>query len=121
MNTKSLNLYKEQLLALRARLRGDVNQMAGIVLEKALMQTNGKTSAMPIAMADVVTDNFEQDFTLGLMQNKDRILRQIEESLERIEDGVYGICEKCNAKIPSARLNAIPYAILCVKCASQRE
>ncbi len=121
MNAEDLKPYKEKLAALRARLRGDVSQMTGAVLEKTLTQANGDLSAMPIHMADVGTENFEREFTFTLMKSKDRILEQIEEALERIEDGVYGACEKCNARIPVARLNAIPYAILCVKCASRFE
>jgi RNA polymerase-binding transcription factor DksA len=41
--------------------------------------------------------------------------------LERIEDGTYGDCEECGAKITKARLRAIPYAAMCVKCASESE
>jgi len=121
MNAEDSKPYKERLLALRARLRGDVSQMADAVLEKTLMQASGDLSAMPIHMADIGTDNFEREFTLTLMESKDEALERIEEALERIEDGVYGVCENCDAKIPKARLNAIPYAILCVKCASRLE
>ena len=55
------------------------------------------------------------------MESKDRTLDQIEEALERMEDGTYGVCEKCEREIPKARLNAIPYTILCVQCASRLE
>jgi len=121
MNTRDSKPYKERLLALRARLRGDVGQMADAVLEKTLMQANGDLSSMPIHMADIGTDNFEREFTLTLMEREDRTLEQIEGALERIEDGIYGMCESCDAKIPKTRLNAIPYAILCVRCAARRE
>lgn len=121
MNAQDSKPYKERLVALRARLRGDVNQMAGGVLEKTLMEANGDLSAMPIHMADIGTDNFEREFTLTLMESKDRTFEQIEEALERIEDGIYGVCEKCEAKIRKARLNAIPYTIHCVRCASRLE
>jgi hypothetical protein len=67
------------------------------------------------------TDNFEREFTLSLVESEEDTLGRIEASLERIEDGTYGDCGECGAKIPKARLNAIPYAILCVKCASQSE
>jgi DnaK suppressor protein len=76
---------------------------------------------MPIHMADLGTDAFEQEFTLSLMKNEEETLGRIEASLERIEDGTYGSCEECGAKIPKARLGAIPYVALCVKCASQSE
>ena len=121
MKDTDLKVHKERLLVLRARLRGDVSQMADGVLEKTLMQANGDLSAMPIHMADIGSDNFEREFTLTLMESKDRTLEQIEEALERMEDGIYGVCDKCHVKIPRARLNAIPYTILCVGCASRLE
>ncbi len=121
MNAEALKPYKARLVALRARLRGDVSQMTDAVLEKTLMQANGDLSAVPIHMADIGTDNFEREFTLTLMESKDRTLEEIEEALERIEDGSYGVCEKCEGRIPKARLNAIPYATRCVKCASRLE
>ena len=121
MNAEDSKPYKERLLALRAQLRGDVSQMADAALEKTLMQASGDLSSMPIHMADIGTDNFEREFTLTLMESKDQTLGQIEGALERIEDGVYGVCEECDSKIPKARLNAIPYTILCMKCASRLE
>jgi len=121
MKRADIKLYKRRILALRSRLRGDVDQMADAVLEKTLSEANGGLSVMPIHMADIGTDNFEREFTLSLMESKDQTLDQIEEALERMEDGTYGVCEKCERKIPKARLNAIPYTILCVQCASRLE
>ena len=48
-------------------------------------------------------------------------LEAIELALERIEDGTYGQCDECGIKIPKARLNALPYAPTCVKCAEELE
>ena len=121
MKTTELKTYKERLLSLRARLRGDVSQMADATLKKRRSEANGDLSSMPIHMADIGTDNFEQEFTLSLMQTEEETLDLIEGSLERIEEGTYGQCEECGVKIPKTRLNAIPYASLCVKCATQRE
>ena len=95
--------------------------MADAALKKNRNQANGDLSSMPIHMADIGSDNFEQEFTLSLMQNEEGTLDLIETALERIEDGVYGQCEQCGVKIPKARLNAIPYTTFCVKCASQLE
>jgi DnaK suppressor protein len=121
MKTEDLKLYKERLLALRARLRGDVDQMAGPIFQKPLAQATGDLSVMPIHMADIGSDNFEREFTLRLMESKDQTLDQIEEALQRVEDGTYGVCGKCEGKIPKTRLDAIPYTIFCVKCASRLE
>lgn len=121
MNKTDVKTYKERLLTLRARLRGDVNKMADGALRKSRSQASGDLSSMPIHMADIGTDNFEQEFTLSLMQNEGETLAMIEVALERVEDGTYGQCEQCGARIPKARLNAIPYATMCVKCASELE
>lgn len=121
MKKTDMTTYKERLLSLRARLRGDVNQMADATLKKSRSEANGDLSSMPIHMADIGSDNFEQEFTLSLMESEEDTLEQIEASLERIEDGTYGQCDECGVKIPKTRLNAIPYATLCVKCASQQE
>ena len=121
MKKTDLRAYKDRLLLLRARLRGDVSQMADATLKKNRSEANGDLSSMPIHMADIGTDNFEQEFTLSLMQSEEETLDHIETSLERIEDGTYGQCEECGVRIPKTRLNAIPYASLCVKCASELE
>lgn len=116
-----LKAYKERLLTLRLRLRGDVSQMANAALKKNRTESNGDLSSMPIHMADLGSDNFEQEFTLSLMETEEGTLGRIEAALERIEDGTYGVCEECGVKIPKQRLNAIPFAAMCVKCASQYE
>ena len=121
MNRAELSVYKERLLALRARLRGDVTQLADAALKKSRSEANGDLSSMPIHMADIGSDNFEQEFTLTLMESEGVALEKIEASLERLRDGTYGLCEECGVKIPKSRLNAIPYATLCIKCASQQE
>ncbi len=121
MKKAEMKAYKEQLLALRARLRGDVTAMANAALRKTRSEANGDLSSMPIHMADLGSDNFEQEFTISLMQTEEGTLSAIEAALERVEDGTYGQCEECGVSIPKTRLNAIPYAPLCVKCASAQE
>lgn len=121
MKKSEMRVYKERLLELRARLRGDVSAMANAALNKTRSEASGDLSSMPIHMADVGSDNFEQEFTLSLMENDEETLERIEAALERIEDGVYGSCIECGGRIPKTRLNAIPYTPYCVKCASALE
>jgi len=121
MKKAETRVYKERLIVLRARLRGDVNGLVDAALRKPRSEASGDLSSMPIHMADVGSDNFEQEFTLSLMQNGGDTLEQIEAALERIESGTYGACLECGARIPKTRLNAIPYTPHCVKCASQLE
>ncbi len=113
-----LQTYKNILLSLRSRLRGDVNTLADSALRKG--RTEGQTS-MPIHMADVGTENFEQEFSLNLMENDEEKLQVVEAALERISQGVYGLCVECEARIPKMRLNAIPFTPHCIKCASRLE
>lgn len=119
MKKLEMREYKRSLLDLRARLVGDVNGMADAALKKTRSESSGDLSSMPIHMADLGTDNFEQEFTLSLMQNEEEALGEIESALERIEEGTYGACVECSGVIPKTRLQAIPYTPHCVKCASK--
>jgi RNA polymerase-binding transcription factor DksA len=113
-----LQPYKELLIRMRARLRGDVTAMADATLKRTRTESSGDLSSMPIHMADIGSDNFEQEFTISLMQNDEGVLDQIEGALERIEAGTYGACVECGARIPKTRLNALPFTPHCIKCAS---
>jgi DnaK suppressor protein len=117
MKKAELKQYKNRLLALRSRLQGDVSQLA----DTALKTKSGDSSSMPIHMADVGTDNFDQDFAISLMQNEEETLLLIAEALERIEEGTYGDCVECTKAIPKMRLEAIPFTPLCVACATKLE
>jgi RNA polymerase-binding transcription factor DksA len=121
MKKSEMNDYKELLLALRARLRGDVSQLADEALKRNRQEASGDLSTMPIHMADIGSDNFEQDFTLTLLESEEITLQQIELALSRIADGSYGTCMNCGEAIPKARLQAIPYALRCVSCARKEE
>ena len=94
---------------MRARLRGDVNALADSALQKTRSEASGDLSSMPIHMADIGSDNYEQEFTLNMMQNEEDTLAMIEAALERIEGGTYGVCEVCEYVIKKSRLNPIPY------------
>lgn len=109
--------FKEKLVELRARLRGDVTTMANATLKRTRTEASGDLSSMPIHMADIGSDNFDQEFTLSLMENDEGTLGLIEDALERIEAGTYGACVECGSRIPKTRLNAIPYTPYCIKCA----
>ncbi|MCH2126174.1 MAG: TraR/DksA C4-type zinc finger protein [Pirellulaceae bacterium] len=121
MKKAEMKVYKERLLMIRGRMRGDIHAMANAALRKTRSESSGDLSSMPTHMADVGSDNFEQEFTLSLLENDEETVEKIEFALERIEDGVYGSCIECEGKIPKTRLNAIPYTSYCVKCASKLE
>ena len=116
-----LENFKERLLVIRAQLRGNVITMTDAALNKNRMEASGDLSAMPIHMADIGSDNFEQEQTLSFMQSEHGLLEKVDEALTRMKGGKFGICEGCECWIPRARLNAIPYAAKCVTCAASDE
>jgi len=121
VSKKALETYRKSLLARREQLLGDVNQMADEALGKSRLVANGDVSVMPTHMADVATDAYEQEFTLELMANERQELKQIDQALDRMTRGEFGVCEKCGARISQARLRALPQAGQCIGCKRQME
>jgi len=120
MKKTDLLAYREKLHAIRARLRGDVTTMAEVALRKSGIE-GSDSNAMPIHMAELGSDNFEQEFTLGLMEAEEDTLVLIDSALGRIAEASYGRCIQCEGAISKARLNAIPYTPVCIKCAEEQE
>jgi RNA polymerase-binding transcription factor DksA len=113
LNRKQLDQYRDLLITKRSQLIGDLSALE----EQALQSGGGNASHMPIHMADIGTDTYDQDFMLGLAETERRGLREIDEALRRIEDGTYGICQLTGKPIPKARLNAKPWAKYTVEAA----
>ena len=113
LSRKELNEYRELLLHKRRQLVGDLHAME----DQALRSGGGNLSHMPIHMADIGTDTFDQDFTLSLAENERQQLREIDAALQRIEDMSYGVCQMTGKPIPKARLEAKPWAKYTVEAA----
>ena len=112
---------RDILMRRRALLMGDVHQMQDTTLGKSAATGSGDLSTVPYHMADVGTDNFDHEFTLGLIENEEEELREVDAALDRIEKGVFGLCESCSKPIPKSRLKIIPYARLCIECKKDEE
>ena len=97
---------------MRARLRGDVSTMADAALRKTRSEASGDLSSMPIHMADIGSDAYEQEFTLSLMASEEGTLELVEQALDRIRSKTFGTCEECGGVISKKRLEAIPFAAL---------
>ena len=109
--------FKALLLAKRNEILTNVI----CIEDETLRKTRTDLSSMPFHMADLGTDNYELENTLGLMDSERKLLAEIEDALGRTENGSYGICEGNNEPISKARLNAIPWARYCVVCANLSE
>ncbi len=118
MTRTELKTFENSLRALQARLRGDVSHLTSEALRTG---GNGDFGGTPpsasMHLADVGSDNFEQEFTFSLLKNQEDALLEISDALERIRQGTFGRCEECKCVIPKARLQALPYTRHCVACA----
>ena len=117
LTTAELQNFKSMLLIKKAEILSDVMNME----VEALRKERSDLSNMPIHMADIGTDKFDQQFTLGLVDSERKLLKEIDSALNRIDDGTYGICQGSGKEIPLARLEAIPWARYCVEHANLRE
>jgi RNA polymerase-binding transcription factor DksA len=117
MTKPEVDSFRQTLLSLRSRLTGDVSHLADEALRAMGGEASGSLSNAPLHMADLGTDNFEQEFTLSLLQTQEQALEEITHALDRIDRGTYGRCEECNSAIPKARLQALPHTRHCVACA----
>jgi len=113
--------FKQTLLEKRREIIGNVNEMKDEALKKSRLDATGDLSSMPIHMADIGTDNYEQEFALDLMDGERKLLQEIDDALQRIEQGTYGICKATGKPIARARLKAQPWARYCVEYARMLE
>jgi len=113
LSKKDLAQFRQLLLTKRVELIGDMSTLQKQALSENRRDAAGDLSSMPIHMADLGTDNYEKEFTLGLIEGERALLREIDEALRRIEDGTYGICEATGKPIGKARLRARPWAKFC--------
>lgn len=116
MKKTELKKFKKMLIEKRQLLADDIRRMEEECCNTSRRDASGDLSHMPIHMADVAADNYEQEITLGLIEMEEREIREIDAALRRIEEGDYGVCEACDIDIKVARLKAIPNARLCIKC-----
>jgi RNA polymerase-binding transcription factor DksA len=121
LRKEDLVSYRQVLLTLRSRLRGDLDQMTDEALRRDMTGGTGNLSNVPLHLADLGTDNYDQEFTLGLIENEQGTLELINEALERMEKGTFGHCTECRDPIAKSRLQAIPYARHCIRCARKLE
>lgn len=121
LSDAELQHFRELLIAKRNELIGNVNTMESEALRKTRSEGSGDLSMMPIHMADIGTDNYEQEFTLGLIANEREMLRDIDDALKRIEKRTFGICEATHKPISKARLKIKPWARFCLEYKRSQE
>ena len=120
-STADKKMFRALLLERREDILSDVKHLENDSLGKSRKDASGDLSAMPYHMADLATDNYEQEFALSLLQSEDTELRAVGEALQRLEAGTYGVCPECDKPIRKSRLKALPHATMCIECKRLQE
>ncbi|MCG3176368.1 MAG: RNA polymerase-binding transcription factor DksA [Candidatus Omnitrophica bacterium] len=120
MDKKELKAYKELLLKRKSELERGIEHISQDNL-KTSKEASGDLSSYSLHMADMASDNYDREFSLGLADKERGTLNRIETALEKIEGGSFGECEACGKKISKVRLKVVPYAELCVPCQEAQE
>src|SRR5262245_13734962 len=107
MNMRQILIKRRD--ALRQALAGDLS-----LLKELRAQTAGD-------LVDAALDSAQDEISSQLAEVESRELASVENALERMRAGQYGVCEGCSCKIPMARLNALPYATYCINCQREAE
>jgi len=118
---KELSAFKQIILKRKEEVNDEIKHISDDTLKKSQKDASGDISGYTYHMADVATDNYDREFSLGLASNDRKSLYELNDALKKVEDGTFGICEECKHLITKARLKALPHARLCVKCQEKRE
>jgi DnaK suppressor protein len=81
----------------------------------------GEETAYDNHLADTATETYNRELDYSLEENSEHFLAEIDAALQRIENGTYGTCTNCGKQIPEERLEALPWATLCIDCQRDRE
>ena len=118
---KELKEFKKLVLKQQESIVDDIKHISEDTLKKSQKDASGDISGYTYHMADVATDNYDREFSLGLASHDRKMLYDFDDALKKIEEGTFGICEDCKILISKTRLKALPQARLCVKCKEKRE
>ena len=121
MNKKDFEFFKHLLLKKRKELTDQMDFIKEVEMETTLKEATGDHSSYSFHMADQGTDAEEREKNFYYVQRDGRLLYHIEQALERIEKGEFGLCVGCKKPIDFDRLEAVPHARLCIKCKSGEE
>jgi RNA polymerase-binding protein DksA len=87
----------------------------------SIRDETGEDAVYDNHLADTATETYDRELDYTLEENSEHVLAEIEAALKRIEEGTYGICTNCARQIVPERLEARPWATLCIDCQRVRE
>ena len=120
-NKKELAEFKKIILKRKEEILDDIKHISEDTLKKSPKEASGDISGYTFHMADVATDTYDREFSMGIASNDRKFLYELDDALKKIEEGTFGVCEDCKSLISKTRLKAVPQARHCVKCQEKRE
>ena len=102
--------FHRMLLEIRQRIGDRVQSHSKETLTQSTRESSGDLSSYSLHLADAGTDSWDRDFGINLLSSEHDLIFEVDEALERIQRGTYGICELTGEPIPQERLRAIPWA-----------
>ena len=121
MNKKDTKHFKNLLLKKHKELMNQMEFIKEAEMKSTTKEASGDHSSYAFHMADQGTDTMEKEKNFFYAQRDGRLLYHIDKALERIERGVFGMCDACSEPISRERLEAVPHARLCIRCKSSEE
>jgi len=118
---KTLLEFKKLVIKKKEEISDEIKHISDDTLKKSQKDASGDISGYTYHMADVATDNYDREFSLGIASSERQFLYELDDAMKRIDEGTFGLCEDCKSLISKTRLRAIPQARLCVKCQEKRE
>lgn len=121
MDPKDLQIIKEMLLEKRKELIGQMNFIKETERDASTRESSGDNSGYAYHLADQGTDSMEREKNFLYAQRDGEALHSVDQALERIENGTYGMCETCQQPINTERLKYIPETRMCIACKAKEE
>jgi DnaK suppressor protein len=120
MSAIDTDRFRETLLEERRRVEAALQNLHDET-RGSLYDDAGEETAFDNHLADTATETYDRELDYTLEENAEHVLGEIDAALKRIEDGTYGTCTNCGERIPEERLEALPWATLCIDCQRERE
>jgi DnaK suppressor protein len=118
---KELAEFKKLLIKRKDEILEQINHISEDTLKKSQKEASGDISGYTYHMADVATDTYDREFSMGLASNERQLLYEFDDAMKKIDEGGFGLCEGCKRLISKSRLKAVPYARMCIKCQEKNE
>ena len=121
LTKKDAEYFKKLIMQTKEKVLDEIKHISDDTLKKSQRDAAGDISGYTYHMADVASDAYDREFSLGLASNERQSLYELDDAIKKIEEGTFGICEECKSLISKTRLKVVPFARLCVKCQERKE